>query len=64
MIEIIHTEGCDNSNFERTSGKLICLSCNKKYWQHPYCAQAVSEECHGFNSYFVHVLCDGRHVKL
>ena len=64
MLEIVHKDGCDNLDARRTSGDCICLQCNKRYWEHPYCAQAVNEGCYGFNSYFLHVLCNGEHVKL
>jgi hypothetical protein len=63
MIVVIH---CDEScrrhseDFMRADGNCLC-SCDSEYWRHPYCARSYSEWA---QVYTLHVLCNGRHVKL
>lgn len=44
----------------RASGDVECEQCSKLYRDHPYCAGSRLPD----NHYFLHVLCDGTHVKL
>jgi len=64
MLKIVHQDGCDNYDFVHASGDCICLICMQPYWKHSYCAQSQNESCYIFGEFFLHVLCDGQHVKL
>ncbi len=52
-----------NLNFYRASGDVICQVCKLEYWKHPYCSNSRTSEDLGGN-YFLHILCNGEHVKL
>lgn len=57
---------CDPLDFHR-AGNLTCEACGKEYSQHPYCGKSqlpTSMSSSTFPQYFIHVLCDGTHVKL
>lgn len=53
------TPECDR-DFLRAAGDVLC-SCGKPYRSHPFCAPSW---CDWAEHYALHVLCDGRHVKL
>jgi hypothetical protein len=46
----------------RASGDAICSMCNKPYRKHPYCRGCIST-ISGEPEYFIHVACDGLHLK-
>ncbi len=51
---------------ERTGTDMVC-TCGIPYRQHPHCAHSRLPESMSGSlrpEYFLHVLCDGRHVKL
>ncbi len=54
--------GCDELCV-RASGDVICEECGKPYRLHPYCRGQVTMMT-GVPEYFLHVGCDGRHLKL
>ncbi len=55
-------EGCE-VELVRVSGTMLCRECGKCYYDHPYCrGQRMAESMGG--SVFLHVACDGRHLKL
>jgi hypothetical protein len=61
---IIYHSDCDgNETFIRASGKCVC-ECGKFYWQHPYCSNSKFIDDLGRDDYYLHILCDGTHVKL
>jgi len=47
----------------RAGGNVICETCGKEYWRHPYCRGYVTMLT-GEPMYYIHVACDGRHLKL
>lgn len=62
---VVCLDGCD-MDFIRT-GDLDCEACGKPYRKHPYCKQSELPESMTSSirpEYYIHVLCDGRHVKL
>ena len=61
MIKVIEHK-CDLKSIRR-SGNLICSFCNLEYGRHPYCGNSKLPEDMG-EGYFLHVLCNGEHVKL
>ena len=66
MIDVLHHE-CDVLNFYRTNGYMICKDCGQEYWKHPYCGNSELPESMRSSTrkeYFLHVLCNGEHIKL
>ena len=55
-------EDCEAELF-RVDGRMLCGTCKKPYYDHPYCKGQVST-IGGDPYYFIHVACDGRHLKL
>jgi hypothetical protein len=53
--------GCGDADFTRASGDCRCEKCGRVYYAHPYCSRSWSSWA---ETYTLHVLCDGRHVKL
>lgn len=47
----------------RASGDVVCEACQKPYRLHPYCRGQVTMMT-GVPEYFLHVHCDGTHLKL
>ena len=47
----------------RVSGDMTCEKCERPYRQHPYCSGQVTYAT-GVPEYFLHVDCEGRHLKL
>lgn len=66
--ELTCRDGCDGvETFIRSSGDCECATCRKPYRDHPSCAQSELPEhmsSSGYREFILHVLCDGRHVKL
>lgn len=61
---IINHSDCDgNDTFLRT-GNLVCPICDKQYSKHPYCSNSKYIDSLGRDEYYLHVLCNGTHVKL
>lgn len=61
---VIDCISCQEWN--RTSN-VICYLCDKEYMQHPYCGQSELPESmrsSSYKEYYIHVLCNGKHVKL
>jgi hypothetical protein len=54
--------GCTKESI-RASGDVICADCQQPYWKHPYCRGCVTTMT-GEPEYFIHVSCDGTHLKL
>lgn len=60
-------DGCGCEAAERTDGRCKCPKCGLEHRLHPYCANSKlgpNQSSSTFPEYFLHVLCDGRHVKL
>ena len=55
-------EGCEALCI-RVSGEAICEVCHQPYRKHPYCRGQVTMMT-GVPEYFLHVHCDGSHLKL
>lgn len=56
--------GCE-TDCVRASGEVICDRCGNPYRKHRYCVQSeLPRNGSRYPSYFLHVLCDGTHVKL
>lgn len=59
---------CDGpTSFYRASGNVICDVCNQPYYKHHYCSNSKIPEDMNASSwpmYYLHVLCNGEHVKL
>ncbi len=55
-------EGCTELCV-RVSGNVICETCKLPYWRHPYCRGQLTTIT-GEAMPFLHVGCDGRHLKL
>ncbi len=55
-------DGCDEQ-LVRASGDVLCEPCGKPYRLHPYCRGQVTMMT-GVPEYFLHVDCEGRHLKL
>jgi hypothetical protein len=65
MIEVLNHD-CDG-DFYRTEGDMICKDCGKEYWRHPYCGNSEYGEsmtASFYKQYYLHVLCNGEHIKL
>lgn len=56
------TNPCE-ADMVRASGDVICDSCQEPYRKHPYCRGHVTMMT-GEPEYYLHVACDGRHLKL
>jgi len=56
------SEDCE-ALFIRVDGRVLCETCHKPYYDHPYCAGQIST-IGGDPQYYIHVACDGRHLKL
>ena len=55
------------ADFQRANGDCVCPTCKRSYYDHPYCQNSELAEqlrSSSFPEYILHVLCDGRHVKL
>jgi len=65
-MNITHKEGCPEGgkDWYRAGGDCECSVCGKLYYDHPYCAQFKNENGGAYDSYYMHVLCNGDHVKL
>lgn len=66
-VKVVHDENCDTANMVRIDGRYICPVCELPPRKHPYCKGSPLPESmcsSSFPEYFLHVLCDGRHVKL
>lgn len=64
-IKIVCLDGCEE-DFIR-AGDLDCEKCKEPYRKHPYCRQSQLPEsmrAGRWAEFYIHVLCDGRHVKL
>ncbi len=53
----------DAGDYYRAGHLVICDICKKEYWRHPYCGNSKLPEDMG-EGYFLHILCNGDHVKL
>lgn len=51
---------CEAEDF-RADGRCVCEGCGLEYSEHPYCEGSYSTWA---EVYVLHVVCDGRHVKL
>jgi len=61
---IYHSDCDGNEAFIRAGGECVCKICGKYYWEHPYCSNSRFTDGLDRDSYYLHVLCDGVHVKL
>lgn len=59
---------CGLHQMHRASSSNVCDECGEPYWKHPHCANSELPESMRSSTvskeYSLHVLCDGRHVKL
>ena len=58
---------CDpdcRTDIVRASGDVECEQCANPYRDHSYCAGSELRDTGFYPQYFLHVLCDGTHVKL
>lgn len=56
--------GAISDLMRRADGRCLCPDCGQEYYRHPYCSNSRFEDGAGFVCYYLHVLCDGSHVKL
>lgn len=59
---------CGLQEMYRASSTNVCDDCQEPYWKHPRCANSELPEpmrsSTALKEYSIHVLCDGRHVKM
>ncbi len=51
---------CEVGDDTRADHLMTCEHCTLEYWRHPYCSNQLDWE----GLPFLHVLCNGDHVKL
>lgn len=55
---------CGIAQMVRTDGACLCPKCRLPHADHPYCANSELKTGESPPAYYLHVLCDGQHVKL
>lgn len=62
--KLVCSEGCKGPETATRTEDMKCAVCDKLYSRHPYCVESKAVYGGEVMYYYIHVLCDGRHVKL